>query len=464
MKLTTETFVLPNGDDFIVFAPLKGVVMRANRAGVMQLASIMKSERYDGEADPLILELERFGVVGEKGSSCPPPAPSLGPQPYKPTQVTLLLTSTCNLGCTYCYADANAQRLEMPVQMGQDAIDYIVANALELGQPSIDVGFHGGGEPTVVWDTFKNLTLYAREQTERNNLGLTLNTITNGCISNEKARWVADHFDGGTLSWDGPPDVQDAQRPTVGGKPSSRQVEESVQIFDELGFQYGIQSTITGSTVHRMSEIVEYFVSKSTCRKIKFEPVSSTGRFSDDGSDVPSLDDFARAFNEAWDVGQEYGVDLMFSASSRILGKPLCYFCGAMSQPFVLTPDAYITACYEVCSKDRQFDDIFLIGEYDKTTRTFHVDEEKRAPLRERSVHNMDMCQKCFCKYSCAGDCPARNMRGAQDMQPHLLANGQRCDAIREISKHQLVRFLEKVEREHAAEEAPEEEALWAVK
>jgi len=447
MKLSSETFVVPDAGAYLVYAPLKGVLIRADKSSVAALAEMMDT----GVPDPsssLFNELRRCGVIDGNEDFIPAPPPV--PTDYRPSQVTLLLTTVCNLGCSYCYADANQHVLEMPIDLGLAAIDFAAANAAAKKLPVLQVSFHGGGEPTTAWKAMQTFHDFAHKSAAARGMEARVSTITNGCISENKATWIAMNCSGGTLSWDGPPDVQDRQRPMVGGQPSSDAVRRTARIFDEHGFNYGIQSTVTAETVERLPELVRYFAENAKTRKVKFEPATAAGRYAGGNENVPSLDRFAASFNDAWDVAKELGIELMFSAATRIFGKPSCYFCGAHSEPFVVTPDGHVTACYEVSEQDKPFEDIFFIGDYNQANGRFEVDHQKLVTLSQRSVNNLDACSKCFCKYSCAGDCASRNMRDSGEIAPHLFLQGQRCDAIRTITKHQLSRFVDAQEAAHA--------------
>jgi uncharacterized protein len=436
MKLTAETFVLPDGDQVLVYAPLRRVILQADRAHAAALAQLAAGVEPE-EQTPLIAELRACGVIDGPLEPVPNAAPA---QAYQPTHVTLMLTSRCNLHCQYCFAEANSDALEMPLPLGEAAITFAADNSVRRKVPLLEISFHGGGEPTLAWDAMQHFYAFGTAAAEEHGLKLRASTITNGCIGQKKARWIAERFEGVSLSWDGPPDIQNGQRPTVGGGKSAGAVEDTVRIFDELGLRYGIQATVTAVSAPRMPELVRYFAAHSKTRRIKFEPVSAAGRFRDKQGEAPKLGDFAHWFNAASEVAEELGIELMFSAATRILGHPTCYFCGALSQPFAITPDGYISACYEVCAGGKEFEDIFIIGAYDAETGQFQVDPDRLATLSARTVGNMDKCSKCFCKYSCAGDCPARNMRdrGSSD----LFADGARCEAIREISRHSLKRHL----------------------
>ena len=121
------------------------------------------------DEDDLVEFLRRLEIVDGGEESRPITTFSGDP---KPTAVTLFLTTACNLRCTYCYASAgDTPTRVMPMEVAQRGIDFVIANALELGRPAIEIAYHGGGEPSVNWKTLTGSYDYAREQAGAVGLG-----------------------------------------------------------------------------------------------------------------------------------------------------------------------------------------------------------------------------------------------------------------------------------------------------
>jgi uncharacterized protein len=116
-------------------------------------------------------------------------------------------------------------------------------------------------------------------------------------------------------------------------------------------------------------------------------------------------------------------------------------FCKACGDSAVVTPSGDVTSCYEVADAKDPLAQVFFFGRYDSQTRSFAVDEQRRARLFGLSVLDKPCCQDCFCKWHCAGDCPAKVLHaksaGTQDLPDRCLIN-------RELTKDQLVAALAK--------------------
>jgi uncharacterized protein len=431
--LNSELFLIADGSSYLVYAPLRRCVMRLNPENVNLLVRLQKGEFGETETKTDFFGcLVNNGIINGRPEE--PPVASTG-RGYAPVRTTLLLTTRCNLACRYCYAAGREPGLVMPEQVGRAALDYVAANCRQKGLKKLEVGFHGGGEPTMAWKELMGLATYAKEVASRNQLELRLGLATNACFCEKKARWIAAHFSNVNISLDGPPRIQDAMRPRKDGAPSSSMIRNTLRVFDECKTPYSFQSTITRETVREMPAIVRYLARHTRPGMLKFEPVSDCGRFCGQTDHIPCGHEFARFFNQAYEEGRRLRLPVAFSGV-RLLGAKLSCFCGAFAEPFAVTPEGFVSACYEAFSCASSYADMFLFGRWNESSRGFSIDYEKLERLRRRNVYNLKPCSRCFCKYSCAGDCATRNFRHFNGKD--LFTVGARCDAIREITRYQL--------------------------
>ena len=448
VTLNTELFLIPNGGTYLVYAPRRDYVMRLDAASVNLLTRLKRGRPRKADADTdLVKALKQAGIINGKKET--PPSTAVG-TPYAPTRVTLLLTNRCNLGCRYCYAGRQTGDMVMPEQLGKAAIEYAATNCVKRGKKVLELGIHGGGEATTAWHELVTFLEYGKEIAAANSLDLRAGLATNAVMSTAKAEWIAANVSNVNVSLDGPPRIQDAMRPTRAGKPTSGVIRRTLKILEEHDTRYGIQSTVTTDTVADMPRIVAYFARYTKPALVKFEPVSDCGRYHGHRDQIPSGYDFARYFNQAYEVGARKGLHVAFSGI-RLFGPGLSYFCGAFGEPFAVTPDGFVSACYEAYSADAPFAETFLFGRYDERKRSFAIDKRKLEGLRKRNIYTLPACKKCFCRYSCAGDCATRNFRhsGRDD----LSASGARCDAIREITRYRLAAFVENAGKQFVKKE-----------
>ena len=426
-----NVFAVPHDGGYIVYAPLAGRIVHANGDCVAQLRRYL--ENHDSaEVDETIVR-RLGGLSWLEGHGEPIPLPV--DRQFHPTQVTLFLTNRCNLRCTYCYAEAGEfAALEMMPEVYRTAIDLVARNARRAGRP-MSVGFHGGGEPTMAWDALTGAVDHARSMADIR--GVSFAIATNGVMSPDKAEFVATTFPMVTLSFDGPPEDQDEQRPFPNGSGSFDAVMAFVEVLQRHGTSFTIRSTITRRNVERQTELVDFLLDHTKCRQLHFEPVFLAGRHRrTDGKAVPA-DAFADHFMAAYDRASSRGVQLRYSAAR--LGGPFLSFCGVAQDPFSVTPDGDVTGCFEVCRRSNPLSKSFYFGYFDGERDRFVVDMERLARLRSVIVLNKPLCDGCFARWSCAGDCPVKMGRSTLDFEKP----SPRCHMNRAITKALLVRALE---------------------
>ena len=443
--LNSEFFVIPaeGPQEFVGYAPLRGVITLLKPDHVALLRRLKAGSPTPDDLDsPLLKALCDAQVVD--GPKEPRPTSAEG-TPYRPTSTTLFLTDRCPMACRYCYAGqasaASRPGVRMAPRLARAAVDFISENAKMIGQKAISVGFHGGGEPTAAWTTLRSTVEYAREGAEKEGLQFRCALSTGGVLTPSKARWMAGNFTNVTVSCDGPPDVQNRNRPLKDGSPSSPIVYETLRIFAEEELDHCIQAAVTAPDAGRLPELVEWFAENTSARMIKFEPVAAAGSCAGQYDLVPDPLIFANSFMQACRTAQDKGVTVTFSGIQFRTG-PLSHFCGAFGSPFCVTPDGLVSACFEAFNQGADHADLFLIGAWNEDESRFAVDVERLERLRRRNITRLDQCARCFCKYSCAGDCLTRALRERSadaDADARVMTTGARCQTVRETTRQSLI-------------------------
>lgn len=118
--------------------------------------------------------------------------------------------------------------------------------------------------------------------------------------------------------------------------------------------------------------------------------------------------DFVENFRKAREIAEKAGRKLIYSGAR--LNVVTNTFCQAAGKSCAITPEGWVTSCYEVLDNNDPLAKIFFYGYYDPVKRSFIIDEERRRNLFNLSVINKESCSKCFCKWHCAGDCPAKSI------------------------------------------------------
>lgn len=431
-----EYFVLPYRGLFVLYAPLKKLAFLVNGAVVDAL------KRRTVAPQPLDLShdckqiLEFLDATGIFDATFP--IASESSFSFKPTSVTLFLTTACNLRCIYCYASAGERSpVTMPWNIAKAAIDFIVKNALETGVQSVELGFHGGGEPTLAWALMKRIVAYFRRIATSNGLIPSVYAASNGVIPQKRLAWIIENLTSVNISLDGLAAIQNSQRPTVHGENSFDAVWSTIRAMDMHKFNYGIRATVTKNSVSEMAPFTAHVAAHSACKQLHFEPTFSCGRCATANIDGPSSEEFITGFRTAYAAAKGSSLELMYSGAS--LYTVTDKFCQGAGESFCLTPTGNITSCYEVNSSSDPRAQTFFYGKYNHKNGEFIVFPEKLQYLQQRTVTKIEHCNNCFCKYHCAGDCLTRATDG---LHLSVIKDSSRCAINQALTLDQIAKKL----------------------
>lgn len=430
--ISAEIFSIPlEANRYLVYAPLRRAAFIANTAVVNFLADLREGN-YATAVDPdgsLTKFLNHLHIINAE-----PEAPLLTIFKGKPcpAALTLFLTTACNLRCMYCYASAGDTPLKsMKMEVAGRGIDFVSANAVKRGLLALEIAFHGGGEPTVNWNTMTEAMDYARKRARSLGLQVHASSATNGVLNDEQINWIIENLAGVSLSFDGMPEMHDVHRVTAQGRGSSPFVLHTLRRFDEAGFRYGIRVTVTANQIASLPDSIEFICTNAKPERIMVEPSYQMGRW----KDAPSAEteDFIAAFRESKRRAKALGKEIFFSAARTWLLTN--HFCGVTQDNFALSPDGNISACFEVFSETSQFSKAFFYGFPDKNNGyTFDIGILEN--LRRQAVQNKSYCRGCFAKWHCAGDCyhKALTINGMDEFK-----GTDRCHITQELIKDQLL-------------------------
>jgi uncharacterized protein len=145
------------------------------------------------------------------------------------SHAVLFLTQRCNLRCTYCYGAGGGYGHpgEMRPEVALRAVDWLIEQSGSLKKLSLQFF---GGEPLLQLAELREITLYAKEKAGRQRKEISFSITTNGSLLDDGAiSFLKEMTFRVTVSFDGPQDVQDAQRPFLSGKGSYARVAENVK-------------------------------------------------------------------------------------------------------------------------------------------------------------------------------------------------------------------------------------------
>ncbi|MDR2801245.1 MAG: radical SAM protein [Desulfovibrio sp.] len=327
---------------------------------------------------------------------------------YLPECLTVYLSNQCALRCSYCFAAPARTAARSGGCLHPDAFtaaaELVGRNCADRGRV-FQLACHGGGEPTLHWDLALRLVGISKAVAERHAVPWSGYIATNGVVPLKRAREMAAIFGRVGVSCDGPPDIQDRQRPSSDGAPTSDRVRRTAAVLKEAGARLDLRATITPETVSRQAEILEYLAAELGADYVTFEPVYSTGA-GNGGDRHGGLDpeEWAWHFMRAKRAALRHNVALTFSGVRP--DEHHGPHCNTLRQSLHLTPDGRATNCFLVVDGDHPGHRSRIIGGFDRRSGRFALDRDKIASLRERASGIGAGCRACFAAYHCARSCP----------------------------------------------------------
>ncbi|MBN1657746.1 MAG: radical SAM protein [Anaerolineae bacterium] len=414
---------------FILYRPLRRLAFVANAAMARVVTGLLREPPLDPPPvpPPVLDYLRDIGFLDPDPAPPPPRDPA-----YHPTSAVLLMTDRCNLRCVYCYADGGETgHRDLSEEMAFAAIDHACDNALHVGRSTFELVFHGGGEPTLLWDTLTRAVAHARAKS----LSCRVSLVSNGIWTARQRDWIVDHIDHVTVSVDGGRETQNRQRPSAAGTGTYDAVMRSVAHLDRYGYNYSFRLTALTPWGTTLARDVEILCQETGCRRLQVEPAFSDRRGIYRAPTPTEVDAFVAGFVEAYDVAWRAGRRLTFSGARPWLLTHS--FCSAPFGGLIVAPSGDLVACYEVTSPAHPLATLCTVGRLDGGQML--VDEDRRERLLSRLAERRAACRDCFCYWHCAGDCLAKAFYPGTNPIPMTT---ERCRMNREITAHLLLSYI----------------------
>lgn len=178
-------------------------------------------------------------------------------------ELTMFLIDKCHLDCVYCYpGDYKENKRSISKDFAFYAIDRCIGNGI-----TNKIRFYAVGEPTLNFRLMREVHDYAvAKYTD-----LLFELQTSGVFNHLICDWIGQHINTVWISCDGPPDIQDRQRPLRNGGKTYHIIERNIQSLLRQKTVVGIRPTVTPYSFNKLSDIVHYAVELGV-RYIYFHP------------------------------------------------------------------------------------------------------------------------------------------------------------------------------------------------
>ena len=347
--------------------------------------------------------------------------------------LTIYVCGGCNLRCSYCYPGDYIPKItyanEKFVFRG---IDYFLKekhNIYALNK----IRFYALGETTLNIELIKKVVNYVKLYIDRD---IEYEIQTNGVFSKNTANWLKDNMNIVWISYDGLPDVHNAQRKSKKGHDTSDAVENNIKILKKGKTKLGIRPTITNLSINRMPEIIDYAANVLNVDAVYLHPmIKQQGKEVINSEDIfaISLMEFSKRYVE--DVYPNLSKYKLFVGNHLTINfdERCCYYCRACLPSPQLTLDGFISACDKApVGNDAKFKQM-IFGKWDEKKNKIIIYDDVMSRLRSRNVENMTPCKDCEVKYNCAGGCLGEcNFLNGSIFK----INKNYCEAIKYLAKH----------------------------
>jgi uncharacterized protein len=400
-------FWLINGDCAVFYAPRQVCVLDACEAPaalryVERLATEPPPrERLEPTAGDMTWRVAARLVQAARGPARE--VTEAGRRQFRPECLTVYVNHQCNLRCRYCFSQPRALADTTVSPEAVRAAARLVAEACAARSSPFTVAFHGGGEPTLSRRQIDRFLRIAGEEGSRFGLRLQTYIATNGVVSEETANWLATQFDLVGVSCDGPPDIQDRQRPGHNGQACSDQVGRTMSTLRHRGRPFHARATITHETVDRQEEIVTYLADHYVPEEVRLEPV-----YVNRSGATPLATSQAAAFVSGFLAAQAAGAARGISVTTSITRADAVYgpYCNVLRKVLNLVPGDLATGCF----LDSRLDEIGRrgahMGSLDAVRGVFHLEASRIRSLIARCSKRPAGCDDCMCSHQCTYGCP----------------------------------------------------------
>lgn len=322
-------------------------------------------------------------------------------------------TSACNLSCIYCHCSSERESVHMTDSVIFESISKYIKFVESQGCLSngIEITFMGGGEPFLKIGSIKKIVDYLKN----NRISAKFSIVTNGTLGSDSDwLWLISEKFRITISADGPPHVQNHQRPYNSNNPTADIIERRLHFLSNQKVKINIRSTVINSSKKNIDDICKYFRLFKCISTHHLEPVSFAGRGESlSGSNISHF--YSNFF--------KYYSKYLYSNPSRFKSswfKPFQKsdgFCGAVYHNSIVTHDGYVTLCSEVDSKSINNKNInnFLVSKIEEIN-PFTSDKAIEFS-QKNALDHLPVCCKCIIKYKCGGGCYVKRARDFYDNQ-----------------------------------------------
>jgi uncharacterized protein len=313
--------------------------------------------------------------------------------------LTLHLTQSCNMRCTYCYAPPrNGQG--MSLETGRKALEFVAGR----NEDACGIVFFGG-EPLLHKDLIRQIVGAARQMEKERKGRFHFKLTTNGLLLDEEfLKFSLEEDVLIAMSLDGVREAHDRHRRLPDGSPSFDRLLPKLRMLLAARPYAGVLMTVNPDTVGLYSESVA-FLMEEHCRYL-IVSLNYAGDWTED-----ALEELRRQCERLGDMYIEwtrqgrkfYLSPFEVKISSHIQGDQACKeHCELGIRQISVDPEGYFFPCVQFTRAGH--DSRWCIGDV-----VSGIDEVKRMRLRDESQKEKEPCGGCAIQRRCHNTCGCLN-------------------------------------------------------
>lgn len=172
-------------------------------------------------------------------------------------------SADCNLRCKYCFYIDHLENINKSPRMSEEVLERTIASYMRTNQNNNYSFGWQGGEPTLMGLKFYKRAIELQKKYAPPGAVISNGLQTNGTlITDEMAKFFAEYNFLLGVSLDGPPNIHDYYRKTIGQKPTHSLVMRGIERLKQHNVEFNILILVNDQNVKKAGEIYQYFREK----------------------------------------------------------------------------------------------------------------------------------------------------------------------------------------------------------
>jgi His-Xaa-Ser system radical SAM maturase HxsB len=344
-------------------------------------------------------------------------------------------TLRCNHRCIYCHASAEtdkAEGVDMDEQTAEKVVDFIFQSPAK----AIGIEFQGG-EPLLNFPIVERTIKYAEKANKKHKKNLRFAIVTNLTeMTDEKLDFLMTHNVGICTSLDGPKEVHDSNRKSLGGGSSYDEVVPWIRkIVKRDPDRLNALTVVTRKSLAGPGKIMDQLASLGL-KRIWFKHANFLGYAVDTWKKVGyTAEEYVQFYERCIDHIIRKGLPIRDVLTTMMLRKIMLHEepnyldlqspCGAAIGQLAYQYDGSVYSCDEGRMVG---DDMFRLGTVEESYKDIMSSPETKSLICS-SVNDIHFCENCVYKPYC-GLCPVCNYKTHGNLIP-ILPLDMRCRILK---------------------------------